>query len=225
MPHFLEAVGVDIVPQIYDYDWTLEGVTTDNHGGRWARPGTTIEVRLQSPLYQPLAQSLVVPDVDPAEDGSRWFRPDITVQRLTPALLRAEWSADFTHPTIRIEIYAPFGLAGVSLTSTSVYYQACLEGTPFPCDEIITGSVGGDPWSDLTATATQGWADITGRWTGWPSGMPPEGYVGEVGTPGWSTTLNVNIKDDHAHVGHGACGGGLIPSESRTLGCGVLYTQ
>jgi hypothetical protein len=171
-----------------------------------------------------MAVPIVVPDtVSRGPDARRRYYPVATVHRLVPALLRAEWAADFSGPTIRIEIYAPFGLAGVRLTSTSVYYQACLEGTL--CDVMINGSVGGDPWAAPSAGGQQGWAELTGLWAGWPSGMPPDGYVGEVGTPGWAAVVNVNIADDHGHIGHGNCGPGLIPSGHRDLICDALYTQ
>jgi hypothetical protein len=219
-PRFAEAVGTDLIPQLEDYDWTVEG-TTDTYGGRWALAGSTIVVGVHSPLYERLAQPLVVPDtVDQDENGTRWYRPVVTVHRLVPALLSAEWTADFAGPTIRIEIYAPHGLAGVRLTSTSVYYQACLEDTPFPCDVMINGGVSGDPWADPSATGLQGWADLTGQWVGWPSSLPPDGYES-----GWSTVVNVNIADDQGHVGFGSCGGGSIPSDGRTLRCGVLFAK
>jgi hypothetical protein len=224
-PRFTEAVSPDIIPQIYEYDWTIEGTTTDANG-RWALAGGTVELRLQSPLYEAMAIQIVVPDtVSRDPDALRWYHPVVTVHRLVPALLRAEWTADFSGPTIRIEIYAPYGLAGVRLTSSSVYYQACLEGTPFPCDVMINGAVGGDPWGAPSAAGLQGWADLTGQWVGWPSDMPPDGYVGEVGTPGWSALVNVNIADDHGHIGHGSCGYALIPSDHRDLTCDALYTQ
>lgn len=224
-PQLTEAVSPDIIPQIYEYDWTIEGTTTDQHG-QWALAGDTVQFRLHSPLYEPMSTQIVVPDtVSRVPDGRRRYYPMITVDRLVPALLGAEWAADFAGPTIRIEIYAPYGLAGVRLTSTSVYYQACLDGTPFPCDVMINGSVGGDPWVAPSTASLQGWADLSGQWAGWPGEMPPEGYVGEVGSLGWSANVNVNIADDHGHIGHGTCGFGLIPSGHRDLTCGVLYTR
>ena len=108
-PQVTEAVSPDIIPQIDDHEWSIEGATDDLHG-RWALVGDTLEVRLNSPLYTPLAAQIVLPDTvsrSPDGDGRRWYRPVMTVQRLVPALLGGEWTADFSGPTIRIEIYAP----------------------------------------------------------------------------------------------------------------------
>lgn len=36
-PRFVEPMSAELIPQLYDYDWTLEGTTTDPHGqGPWA---------------------------------------------------------------------------------------------------------------------------------------------------------------------------------------------
>ena len=224
LPYFGEAVGTDLIPQINDYDWRLDSTVADRNGS-WALSGSTVVLKVHSPLYETLDSALAVPDtVSPDPDGVRRYHPLITLHRLVPALLGAEWAADFAGPTIRIEIYAPHGLAGVRLTSTSVYYQACRE-LPFPCDSIINGAVGGDPWADPSATGLQGWATLTGQWWGWPSALPPDGYGGEGPERAWDTVVSVNIADDQGHVGHGGCERGFIPSGERELKCSVLFER
>ena len=57
---FTEAVSPAIIPQIYDYEWSIDGTTDDRNGYRWAVAGDTVEVRLNSPLYDPLAVPIVL---------------------------------------------------------------------------------------------------------------------------------------------------------------------
>ncbi len=230
-PRFEEAIDPELIPQVFDHEWELVGTTLGSYGFG-ALPGETVVLRLRARYYEPLDVPIVVPDTvtpDPDDSRRRLF-PVFVVDRIVPALLRAEWAADFTGPTVRVEIYAPHGLAGVTLTYSHVYFQACRDIlTDFFCENRITGNAGGPSWSDPTAEGNRGWANLVGPWRGWPSGMPPDEYSAMIengeAVPGWSTMLNINITDDLGHAGHGACGGGLIPDAGRVVGCGVLFIQ
>jgi len=143
-------------------------------------------------------------------------------------MIRVHWQrhplgAVLTGPTIQIEVYAPHGLGGVRVTGVYVYRQACLNTDIF-CETRITGAAFGSPWQpDPSAAGLQGWANLTGAWSGWPSTLPPEGYGGTGSSRRWQATLNVTIEDDQGHNGHGACSGGYIPSSGRELSCSVLF--
>ena len=228
-PLFVEAVKEDLCcPQIGENggspnDWEFDGAESDNNG-IWAAVGSTVVLRVHSPLYQNLELSFVVPDtVTPDARSLGYYHPVARIVRLVPALFGARWAADFTEPTVQIEIYAPHGLAGVRLTSVGVYLQACLNSSNL-CETRITGFASGSPWqADSSATDLQGWATLTGPWAGWPSALPPLGYGGPDSSRAWQATLNVTIEDDLGHKGHGACGGGFIPSSQLDLTCRVLF--
>ena len=219
-PQFVDTVTPDQALQL-DGAVALDG-TRLNSNGAWAYAGDTVVVRVSSPssFYEAITDTIIVPDtVARASNSLRRYYPIVTLRRLIPAVLRARWAADFTGPTIALEIYAPFGLAGVRLPDVSVYWQACLNSSNL-CDVRIFGRAGGSPWyPDASTTGLRGWAHLTGPWVDWPSALPPAGY----GDGGWQATLNVNIEDDHGHRGHGACGGGFIPSFQLELTCDVLF--
>jgi hypothetical protein len=230
-PRFVEAINEDLgVAQIGENggsanDWELDGTTSDRNG-LWAAIGSTVVLRVHSPLYQSLELSFIVPDtVTRNEYSRRVYYPIARLSRLVPAVLRAQWAADFTGPTVQVEIYAPHGLGGVRLTSVSVYWQACA-CNEITCYSCITGSADRPPWRpDSSATGLQawaqlsdGWAHLGGRWSGWPSALPPPGY-----DPGWAASLRFTIEDDQGHSGHGSCSYGSIPSSERELACDVLF--
>jgi hypothetical protein len=234
-PRFVEAYNENIGAQIGENggnanDWELDGLIDEN--GMGAAVGSTVVLHVHSRLYQSLDSSFIVPDTvtRSATSQPRNYFPVVRLSRLVPALLRAKWAADVTGPTLQLEIYAPRGLAGVRLTAVWVYWQACLN-TDFFCETRITGSADRPPWQpDSSAAGLSGWADLSegyaylsGRWSGWPSALPPDGYGGTGASRGWQATLNVTIEDDQGHRGHGACGSGFIPSSERELSCNVLF--
>lgn len=230
-PRFEEAVDPDLIPQVSDHEWELDGTTYGRYGFG-ALPGETVVLRLRAKYYAPLDMAIVVPDTvrpDP-DDSQRRLFPVFIIHRIVPALLRAEWAADFTGAVTRVEIHAPHGLAGVTLTSTYVYFQACRDIlTDVFCENRLTGNAGGPSWADPGAVGTRGWANLVGPWRGWPGGMPPAGYSAMIedgeAIPGWSAVLNIDLTDDQGHVGHGGCVGGLIPDPGRELVCDILFSQ
>jgi hypothetical protein len=237
-PRFVEAFNEDYCcPQIGDNggnanDWELDGLIDGGWpNGMGAAVGTTVVLRVHSPLYQSLELSFIVPDtVTRGVDSLRRYYPIVRLSRLVPALRRAQWTADFTGPTVQIEIYAPHGIGGVRITSVSVYMQACLNSDAF-CETRITSSADRPSWQpDASATGEWGWADLSagwphldGRWSGWPTTLPPLGYGGPDASRAWQAVLRVSIEDDLGHQGHGACDGGFIPSSGQELACGVLF--
>ena len=152
-PRFVEAFNEDYCcPQIGDNggngnDWELDGLIDGGWpDGMGAAVGSTVVLRVQSPLYEHLEFSFIVPDtVTRGADSRRRYYPAVRIYRLVPALLRATWAADFTGPTVQIEIYAPHGLGGVKLTWVSVYWSACVIDDNYCDDAPITGSSGGSP--------------------------------------------------------------------------------
>lgn len=236
-PRFVEAVSEDLLPQIGDNgghvtDWTLEGTTSDR-GGEWAPVGSTVLLHVNSRYYEPLELSFVVPDtVTPGADGVRRYYPVATLDRIIPAILAARWAADLTGPVLEVEVYAPNGLAGVRLKAIRIYYLACLNDHAY-CDAKVDGWADRPAWQpDLSATGTQGWADLSegwpnldGSWSGWPSDLPPEGYGGYGESRGWQVTLNISIEDDQGHVGHAGCSPGWIPSPVLEVPCTVLFQR
>lgn len=229
-PHFVEAFQEDYCcPQIGDNgggpaDWTLEGTTSDRNG-MWAPVGRTVILHVRSPRYESLDLSFIVPDTVTIAPGNslRYFYPLVRLHRLAPAVVRARWSADFSGPTVQLDIYAPHGIGGVRLTAVGVYRQACLN-TDLYCETRITGSASGPDWqADSPMPEVRGWVDLTGPWWGWPDGLPPNGYGGTGSSQAWQATLNFQIEDDQGHRGHGGCADGFIPSAELELLCSVLF--
>lgn len=235
-PYFVEAIKEDLCcPQIGENggsptDWELVGATSDRDG-TWAPVGSTVVLRVHSPLYQSVELSFIIPDtVTINEYSQRYYHPIVRLSRLVPAILQARWAADFAGPALQFEIYAPYGIGGVRITSVTVYRQACLNRDMF-CETRITGFADRPPWRpDEFATGTRGWADLSagwphlgGRWSGWPTELPPIGYGGPDASRAWQATVSVSIEDDQGHSGHGACSGGFIPASERELDCSVLF--
>jgi hypothetical protein len=198
------GVGID-----GGFDWHFEGGGID---GTSFAVGSMVVLHLRSRFYDQLDTSFVA-------EGN----PVIWVQRLIPKVLRAQWSADFTGPTVRLEVYAPHGLAAVTITSASVYTTACWLASPI-CWPIINAYylLDGSWHPDST-----GWVQLTGSWSSWPSGPPPDGY----GSPGlnkrtWQASVDVLIADDLGHTGNGGCGGVWLPSPQVEMeGCGTVFQQ
>lgn len=237
-PIFVEAIREDLCcPQIGEnggssLDWELVGTTLDRDG-TWAPVGSTVILRVHSPLYQTLDLSLLIPDtVTPNAYSLRRYFPIVRVSRLVPAVLRVRWSADFTGPTLQVEIYAPHGISGVTLPYVWVYLQACLNGDPF-CETRITGSADRPEWRpDSSATGEWAWANLSagwphlgGRWSEWPTALPPIGYGGPDSSRAWQATVSFSIEDDQGHHRHAGCSGGFIPSAERELDCSVLFSR
>ena len=237
-PRFVEAIREDLCcPQIGENggsptDWELVGTTSDRDG-TWAPVGSTVILRVHSPLYESLDLALLIPDtVTPNAYSYRRYFPTVRLYRLVPGILRVRWSADFTGPRLLIEIYAPYGIGGVRITAAWVYQQACLNGDPF-CETRITGSADRPPWQpDTSVTGEWAWADLSagwphlgGRWSGWPTALPPIGYGGPDTSRAWQATVNLSIEDDQGHRGHAGCSGGFIPSAERELDCVLLFTR
>ena len=232
-PLFVDTVSPNQTPQL-DGPVALDGTKLNDHGA-WAYPGDTVILRSRSPLslYEAIEDSIIVPDTVKRDSYSlRVYNPMVIVHRLIPTILRARWAADFTGPTVEVEIYAPNGIPGVRLTDVWVYWQACLNSDVF-CETRITGSADRPPWGpDSSATGPRSWADLSagwaylgGRWAGWPSTLPPYGYGGTGASQAWQVTLGVSIEDDQGHRGHGACSSGFIPSDERELSCDVLFIR
>jgi hypothetical protein len=203
------GVGID-----GGYDWHFEGGGIDGTG---FPSGSTVMLHLQSRFYQRPDTSFVV------GRGVQDEFPVIWVHRLVPKIIRAQWSADLTGATIRLEISAPHGLSGVRITNAWVWRGACWLTNAY-CEPNIRGtnSLDGAWQPDST-----GWVQLTGRWSSWPDSLPPEGY-GLLGSNArmWQATLNVDIEDDLGHRGRGSCVTTGIPSPQVELAsCSTIFQQ
>ncbi len=212
----------------------LDGTRRDANG-RWAYAGDTVIMRVTSSLsyrdpgdtlislsyYEPITDTVIVPDTWASTSNSlRWYHPRFFLHRLIPAVLGVRWAADFSGPTVEVEIYAPHGFAGVTLPDVGVYLQAC--NVSDSCTTYITGFADGSPWHpDSSATRLQGSADLTGPWVGWPRALPPAGY----GYGAWQATLQLVLEDDQGHRANVGCGGLLIPSPPVKLTCSLIFQR
>ncbi len=181
-------------------------------------PGDTL---ISLSYYEPITDTVIVPDTWASTSNSlRWYHPRFFLHRLIPAVLGVRWAADFSGPTVEVEIYAPHGFAGVTLPDVGVYLQAC--NVSDSCTTYITGFADGSPWHpDSSATRLQGSADLTGPWVGWPSALPPAGY----GYGAWQATLQLVLEDDQGHRANVGCGGLLIPSPPVKLTCSLIFQR
>lgn len=223
VPGFEEVLdGIQVTPQFGENgglpgELALEGTTQGPHGP-WAVPGDTIVIHVRSPLYDTLAAPLVIPDtVSRNRDSVRIYRPVIRLTRVVPAVLGIRWSADFSGPTVQVDIYAPHGMEQLKLTGPYVYLQACRNGDAY-CETRVVRSADRPDWRDSFATDVRAWVDISvgyahldGRWSGWPDALPPIGYGGPDSLRAWQATLNLGIEYE-GHRGRGGCGGLFVPS-------------
>jgi hypothetical protein len=165
-----------------------------------AEVGSTVVLHVHSKFYERLDTSFIVPDTG--------LHPMFRLNRLVPTILRMQWSADFSGPKIRAEVFAPRGLSRVRITSVDVNFGACgfsesakQLGLPQPCIWRYASPFPG-PWQPDST----GWVNVTGRWSGWPDSSPPYGYGS-----GWAATVIIVVEDDLGHSASGSCGGGQLP--------------
>ncbi len=190
------------------FDWHFEGGGID--GARFPF-GTMVVLHLRSRFYDQLDTSFVADSAG---------NPVIWVHRLIPKILRAQWSADYTGPTIRLQVYAP---RQTTIDNVWVYVMACWLGSDYCQPYVALGPSLDGSWQ----TDSTGWVQLSGTWSSWPSGPPPAGY-GLLGSQArmWEATLNVDFEDDLGHTGHGACGPTLLPSSQVELReCGTMFQQ